>query len=140
MKADHLILRISRRDMDEILRHAAECFPAECCGILAGGKIEAEYIVDRVYPTRNILESSFEYRVDPEEQVKIFEDAEANGLEVIGFYHSHPMGEAYWSSVDEERSKLWPGYMFLIVSPKTDSFRAYLRKENETVEVQVKFS
>ncbi|MEM0313907.1 MAG: M67 family metallopeptidase [Candidatus Bathyarchaeia archaeon] len=134
------MLKISREDMERIFRHAAECFPAECCGILAGRKLEAEYVVERVYPARNVLESSFEYRVDPEEQVKIFEEAEAQGLDVVGFYHSHPIGEAYWSSLDEKRSKLWPGYMFLIVSPKRGSFHAYLRRENETVEVQVKFS
>lgn len=130
-------LKISRRDMEKILMHAAECFPAECCGILAGRKLGNEYCVERVYPAGNMLESSFEYQVDPVEQVRIFSEAEAQGLEVVGFYHSHPLADAYWSSVDEERSELWPGYVFLVVSPKTGSFHAYLRKADGTVEVAV---
>lgn len=134
------MLRISHNDVEKILWHAAVCYPAECCGILAGRKLGEEYVVERVYPARNMLESSFEYRVNPEDQVRIFMDAEADGLEVVGFYHSHPLGEAYWSSLDEERSKLWPGYIFLVVSHKTGSLRAYLRKEDETVEVNVEIS
>lgn len=130
-------LVISRKDMEKILRHAVETFPTECCGVLAGRKLKTEYIVERVYPAKNVLESSYEYRMDPEEQLRIFEDAEASGLEVIGFYHSHPLTEAYWSIVDEEKSRSWPGYVFLVVSPEKRSFTAYLRKENETVEIDV---
>ncbi|MEO3993476.1 MAG: M67 family metallopeptidase [Desulfurococcaceae archaeon TW002] len=131
-------LVISRKDMEKVFRHADESFPVECCGILAGRKLETVYVVEKVYPARNVLESSYEYLMDPEEQLKIFKDAEANGLEVIGFYHSHPLTDAYWSSIDEEKSKPWSGYVFLVVSPKKGSFVAYLRKENQTVKIDVK--
>ncbi|MEM1592268.1 MAG: M67 family metallopeptidase [Candidatus Bathyarchaeia archaeon] len=134
-----MILKISREDLEKIFKHAIECFPTECCGILAGKRLKEGNVVEKVYPTRNLLESSFEYQLDPEEQVRIFKDAETHGLEVIGFYHSHTISDTYWSRVDDERSKLWPGYVFLVVSPKSGNFRAYFRGENGTIEIQVKF-
>jgi proteasome lid subunit RPN8/RPN11 len=77
-----MVLKIRRKDLDKILRHVRECYPLEACGILVGRKVEREKIVEKVYATRNILESGFEYKIDPSEQLKIFEKAEIKGFEV----------------------------------------------------------
>jgi len=130
-------LKISWKNLEKILEHAEKSLPIEACGILAGRRVEQEGIVERVYPVRNLLNSSSEYQMDPQEQIRVFEEVEREGLEVIGFYHSHPYWEPLWSRIDDERSKPWTGYSFLIVSPKTGNYRAYFRMEEKTVEEDI---
>jgi proteasome lid subunit RPN8/RPN11 len=125
-----MVLRIKRKHLDEIFQHARRCYPAEACGILVGKREGEEKIVEKVYLTRNVLASTSEYRIDPIEQLKVFEEAEHQSLNIIGFYHSHPFWEPFWSKTDEDRSELWTGYSFLIVSLKTGKARAYIRREN----------
>jgi proteasome lid subunit RPN8/RPN11 len=134
-----MVLRIRREHLEKVFRHARECYPLEACGLLVGKIVGGDRMVEEVYPTKNILESAFEYRVDPEEQLKIFEEAERKGLDIIGSYHSHPFWGAFWSRIDEERSKFWAGYSFLIVSPKSGSFSSYIKEgegvKEESVEI-----
>ncbi|MCS7114937.1 MAG: M67 family metallopeptidase [Nitrososphaerota archaeon] len=130
-----MVLKISRKHLDEIFMHAKENYPIEACGILAGEKSGAEKIVRKVYHTRNLVASPSAYQIDPLEQLKVFEEAELEGLDVVGFYHSHPFWDAFWSEADEMGSKHWVGYSYLIVSLKTGGFCAYVRKE-EDVEVE----
>lgn len=119
--------------MEEIFQHAKKCYPVEACGILVGETVGKEKIVKRVYHTTNVLASPSTYQIDPIQQLKVFEEAENQGLEVLGFYHSHPFWEPFWSNIDEERSILWIGYSFLIVSLKTGKINSYIKKE-KTVE------
>ncbi|MBC7129926.1 M67 family metallopeptidase, partial [Candidatus Bathyarchaeota archaeon] len=65
--------------MDAILDHSRRCYPYEACGILAGFKDGSVKTVEKVYPITNILVSPAAYRMDPQEQVKAFEDAERHG-------------------------------------------------------------
>ncbi|MEM3550585.1 MAG: M67 family metallopeptidase [Candidatus Bathyarchaeia archaeon] len=132
-----MTIKISRVNLDIILQHARECFPIEACGFLVGRRKGDEGVVEKVYKSKNILNSSFEYQIDPQTQLEIFEKAESMGLEVIGFYHSHPFWDPFWSNLDEERSKLWVGYSYLIVSLKTSRYRSYLRREEVAVEESV---
>lgn len=133
-----MVLKIRRKDLDKIQRHARKYYPLEACGILVGRKVEREKIVEKVYATRNILESGFEYKIDPSAQLKIFEKAEIEGLDVLGFYHSHPFSEPFWSEIDEEGSKFWIGYSYLIVSAKSGSFDSYITKEDGVEKEEVK--
>lgn len=83
--------------------------------------------VAKVHHTKNMHESSSSYQIDPIEQVRVFEEAE---LDVLGFYHSHPFWDSLWSKADDETSKLWIGYVFLIISLKTGATNAYIRKQD----------
>ena len=69
-----------------------------------------------------------------EEILEIFRLAELLELEVLGFYHSHPFHGPFWSATDDERSKYWIGYSFLIFSLPTREVRCYFRVNEEKVE------
>ena len=129
-----MVLKIRKSDLDNIFQHVKRCYPLEACGILLGRITGEEKYVEKVCNTRNILASSSEYQVDPAEQLKIFEEAEREGLDILGFYHSHPFWEPFWSEIDDERGKLWIGYSFLIVSLKSGSFNFYVVKKDNIVE------
>jgi len=133
-----MTLQIKKADLDKIFHHARECHPLEACGILAGRIAGEGKAVEKIYPAKNVLNSASEYEIDPVEQLKIFEDAENAGLGVLGFYHSHPFWEPFWSEIDDERSSLWTGYSYLIVSLKTGGFSTYIRKESKVEKEEVR--
>jgi len=114
--------------LDEIFEEAMRKYPIEACGILAGRKHDGEAVVEKVYHAKNILNSTSAYRIDPDDQIKAFQEAESEGLEIIGFYHSHPFWEPCWSKEDEEKGKAWTNYFHLIVSPKDYKAKAYIKK------------
>jgi proteasome lid subunit RPN8/RPN11 len=114
--------------LEDIIRHCKEAFPVEACGILVGNVDGDARIVKRVYRTRNVLNSSSAYRMDPEEQYKVFEQAEKESMDVLGFYHSHPYWPAKVSSIDKELA-FYPSFYYLIYSVSEDNFGLYVLKE-----------
>jgi proteasome lid subunit RPN8/RPN11 len=132
-----MTLKIKKTHLNEILEEARKNYPIEACGILIGRINENERIVEEVYHARNVLSSTSAYQIDPIDELKAFEEAEKEGLEVIGFYHSHPFWDPFWSNIDEEKGKLWVGYLQLIVSPKKGKVKAYLKKENGVEEEEI---
>ncbi len=105
---------------DQAMReHAARDYPHECCGFLVG-KIDPTgdqiVIVTRVVPAANTRDDSprNRFEIDPGELVKVDRAARADGLSVVGFYHSHPDAPARPSEYDREHA--WPGYCYIIVS------------------------
>lgn len=123
-----MALKIRRGDLEAILRHARESHPFEACGLLLGRRVGSDGIVEEARPAKNLMKSPFEYRIDPEDLLRAFEEAERRGLEIIGSYHSHPFCEPLWSQLDEERSEFWVGYSFLIVSP-SGRIASYIKGE-----------
>ncbi|TYL38364.1 hypothetical protein CV102_11150 [Natronococcus pandeyae] len=100
-----------------IVRRAREGRPREICGVF-GGKYEktGRSIVRSQYPAENVAETPrTRYRIDPEEQLEIFERLEDRGEEIVGFYHSHPRGPPRPSKTDAA-SATWPDRSYLIVS------------------------
>jgi proteasome lid subunit RPN8/RPN11 len=84
--------------LESIVRHARDTQPAECCGILIGrpatidatdASDELVTIVEAV-PARNLAESPTRFLIDPTNHFDALRQARARGLDVIGFYHSHP--------------------------------------------------
>ena len=96
---------------DEIIRHAKDEAPNECCGVLLG-KGDA---VSEVRRARNVKASPVEYELDPKEHVDILRAADEAGLDVVGFYHSHTFSEAYPSITDISKMSDW-GYFYLSAS------------------------
>ncbi|MEM2226399.1 MAG: M67 family metallopeptidase [Candidatus Bathyarchaeia archaeon] len=129
-------MKIRRGDLEAILRHARESHPFEACGLLLGRRAGSDRIVEEARPARNLMKSPFEYRIDPEDLLKAFEEAERRGLEIIGSYHSHPLCEPSWSQIDEERGEFWVGYSFLIISP-SGRFISYVKEERGVREEKV---
>ena len=64
---------------------------------------------------RNADVSPATYRLDPQEQFRVFEDLDAEGQDVWGIFHSHTHSEAYPSETDR-RQAFYPEARYLIVS------------------------
>jgi proteasome lid subunit RPN8/RPN11 len=54
------------------------------------------------------------FLIDPLDQLRVEKDARARGLEVLGYYHSHPDHPARPSIYDREHA--WPWYSYVIIS------------------------
>jgi len=105
-------LRIPAALTEAIRAHGHETYPHECCGFLLGAPGE----VREIARASNAREDSPQnrYLIPPVEFVRVQRDADARGLDVIGFYHSHPDHPARPSAFDREHA--WPGYAYLIAA------------------------
>lgn len=113
-------LVINDGDLRAIVAQALAEQPLECCGILAG---ETNGRVTRVFPTGNAAASAKEFVIDPEEQFAAFDAARADGLQIIGVYHSHPETPARPSEHDI-RMAYADNWAYLIVSLAGDEVEA----------------
>lgn len=85
----------------------------EACGML-GGRLEGNaYETRLVIPTTNTLHSPIRYQIEPQEQLAAFLTFEAQGLELVGIYHSHPQGPPYPSATDIAEA-YYPEVIYLI--------------------------
>jgi proteasome lid subunit RPN8/RPN11 len=127
-----MVLRLSQAQIEAIRQHGVRDYPNECCGILLG-RLDGEWKqVSEVIALKNLRqepekaqelmplespESESErnrFLIDPREQLRVEREARARGLEVLGYYHSHPDHPALPSSYDREHA--WPWYSYAIVS------------------------
>ena len=96
---------------EEMIAHAKEDFPLECCGILAG----KDDSVSHIYRMDNIDSSRVSYLMDPREQLKVFKEMRTLGIEMKAIYHSHPNHPAYPSKTDIELA-YYPDTVYIIIS------------------------
>ena len=108
------MLRIEQSHADEMIGHAMDEFPNECCGILAGKDELAAY----GYRITNTAKSPYRYLMDPQEQLDAMMDSERKGWEFLAFYHSHTHSPAYPSQTDVRMALQlgWPGIYYVLVS------------------------
>lgn len=94
---------IEKQLLNRMKEDAELRYPKECCGILLGRRSETERIVWKVCPTANEArdEQERQFRIDPLTLLKVERYAEESGMEIIGFYHSHPDCCAEASAEDE---------------------------------------
>jgi proteasome lid subunit RPN8/RPN11 len=111
------MLKLRQSDYDEIRRHGEETYPHECCGALLGKFQDDARSVSGIVRCRNTRTDSprNRYEIDPVEVARIQRDARARGLDIVGFYHSHPDHPAVWSETDLEDA-YWLGCSYLITS------------------------
>jgi len=110
-------VRISRTDLDAILRHARSGHPFEVCGVLLGRN---GGIVDGVVTVANRETEAprVRYQIAPEDLLRIQREARDTGREVLGFYHSHPDHPARPSETDRRIAAegLSDGVVHMVVS------------------------
>ena len=95
----------------EIVEHGLREFPNECCGVIAA----QDGAPVKVFPTRNADASPVTYRLDPKEQLQVFDEIEDQGWELWAIYHSHTHSEAYPSETDV-RLAMYPEARYILVS------------------------
>lgn len=110
-------LAISEEHLSQIAQHCQSAYPHEACGILLGLVANGTRTVIDVMPTGNAHDEADQhnrYLIPPEALLESELQAEEQGLEVIGYFHSHPDHPARPSEFDREQA--WPWYSYLIVS------------------------
>ena len=109
-------MKISQQMIDEMVAHAREDLPNECCGMIGGRDGEATSVV-RV---ENAAASPLRYEMDPQGQYDALKSIEDAGEELIGIYHSHTRSAAYPSQTDVNEARMWPEQAYVIVSLEND--------------------
>jgi [CysO sulfur-carrier protein]-S-L-cysteine hydrolase len=103
---------------EAMVAHALAEYPNEACGVLSGslnGSPGEPAAADRFFPMRNADASPVMYRLDPKEQLHVFNELEDAGLDLVGIYHSHTHSEAYPSDTDK-RLAFYPEAHYLLLS------------------------
>lgn len=99
--------------VDQAIRaHGREAFPHECCGAMLGrdGVVQHARALPNTTeegPRRRFLVRSDDYRLAEKQ-------AREAGLDLLGFYHSHPDHPARPSQYDLDHA--WPSFSYVIVS------------------------
>lgn len=112
------VLRIREELSGRIRAHGAETYPHECCGALLGsdgdgGRAREVAEIVRLTNQRNDSPRN-RFSITPEDVRDAEAAARKAGLDLIGWYHSHPDAPARPSEFDREHA--WPWYSYIIVS------------------------
>jgi proteasome lid subunit RPN8/RPN11 len=103
--------RLRTRVVDDVVRHAQADRPDECCGILIGTRD----LVEDARPAHNIAERpNARFVIDPADHFNAQREARRRGIDVVGFYHSHPRSAAVPSDIDRAEAS-YPDHLYLIV-------------------------
>jgi proteasome lid subunit RPN8/RPN11 len=130
------MLTIRAAEYEALRRHGEETYPFECCGVLLGHFQDNNRVVDEVVRCTNTRADRPQdrYNIDASELIRIQRQSAGKGLDIVGFYHSHPDHPARWSQTDLAEAH-WLGCSYVITSvangsaKDTNSF--FLAGENE---------
>ena len=132
-----MALNLTQAHLESIRQHGAREYPSECCGVLLGKVEGTAKQVTEVVPLKNLRHDSARaqellplddlgreternrFLIDPLDQLRVEKDARARGLDVVGYYHSHPDHPARPSVYDREHA--WPWYSYVILSVEQGS-------------------
>lgn len=127
---------ISKEILARMLQVARENPDRECCGLLAG----REGAITRILPAANAArDTKTSYEIAPEELFRLTREIRADGLDLLGIYHSHPNGRNEPSPRDIERA-YYPETAYFILSPRDDTarpVRAFSIREGRASELSI---
>jgi proteasome lid subunit RPN8/RPN11 len=128
-------VRIARQLLDEIVAHAREEAPNECCGLVGASDGRAT----TVYRARNEFDDPRRYNVHPQDLIRITREIEERGEELGAIYHSHTKSEAYPSQTDINLAENWPDPLYLICSlaEAEPGVRAFAIRDRAVEEVEL---
>ena len=140
-----MVLTIQQMYIDEMVAHAIQDAPNECCGILAGTRDRAE----NLYRMTNVEASPYRYSMSGTELLRTTQEIERNGWDLLVIYHSHTHSEAYPSSTDvrmatwpePDGTSIWPGTYYVLVSlelPDRPVVRAFTIADGVVVEEEIR--
>ncbi len=110
-------VQLTREHLSAIVCHGEAAYPYEGCGILLGREMDGRKIVQEILLVENARESEAQYNrylIPPKAVMKAEQLAAQKGLDIIGFFHSHPDHPHRPSEFDREHA--WPWYSYLITS------------------------
>lgn len=131
-----MFLRMKRQQVNLLKEEARKVAPIEACAILFGKLTRKEAVLERVVVTPNKLQSIKRFEIDPELVVKAFTEADKEGLDFLGLFHSHP-APAKPSLIDLEYMRLWGDALFLILSLISGNLAAYQMRNGKVREINI---
>ncbi|MGA8938880.1 MAG: M67 family metallopeptidase [Acidobacteriaceae bacterium] len=110
-------LNLSQTLYNELRAHGEETYPHECCGIILGKSEDDNLTVHQLIRAGNTRTDSAHnrYNIAPQELIAAQREARKAGLDIIGFYHSHPDHPAQWSPTDFAEAH-WFGCAYIITA------------------------
>jgi proteasome lid subunit RPN8/RPN11 len=130
---------LTNEHLNQIISHARETAPHECCGLVAGAGDTATTI----YPTRNLATNPLvTYEAAPEDLFAAQRRMRERGEHLIAIYHSHPRSVDPEPSATDVRLAYYPSAVYLIVGlgnqePCMRAFRIGQREGWEAIEYQI---
>src|SRR5690242_7463790 len=124
-------IKLKADQLEAIHSHAEREYPNECCGMLLGHAEGAAKEVSEAVPLKNLRLDSARaqellpladpgreseknrFLTDSLEQLRVEREARKRGLDVLGYYHSHPDHPARPSNYDRDHA--WPWYSYVII-------------------------
>ena len=116
------MIRIASEPWAEMVAHARETYPNECCGAMLGSTDGEQKAVRVAIRLRNAFEGAqaARYELRPEDLLAADKAARERHMDLIGIYHSHPDCDAYFSTTDLQNSCPW--YSFVVLSIQKGEF------------------
>ncbi|MFN8379296.1 MAG: M67 family metallopeptidase [Anaerolineae bacterium] len=130
-------ITIGRALQQTIFSHLEEAYPNEGGGFLLGEVTSDLIALTDALPVANQFEFGEQwhrYAMSPLDWARLEDDAEARGLSLVGYYHSHPNARAIPSVFDRDHAL--PNFVYLItavaVGPQAEEQRAWLLRPDRT--------
>jgi proteasome lid subunit RPN8/RPN11 len=117
------MLKIESQPWAVMVEHGRACFPRECCGIMLGSEdAEGSRNITEAIACRNAYEGDQKdrFELDVKDILAAEKSARSRGISVLGFFHSHPDEDAYFSATDLKNSA--PGYSNVVMSIRKGEF------------------
>jgi len=130
-----MYLFLSFADRRYLSRLVESSRPKEACGFLLGRSVDDGFVVLKITPAVNALDSAVAFKITPSDVFKAFDEADMLGLEVIGVYHSHPAPPEP-SEVDLRYMKINP-MVWLIISMLDGSTEAYYSRGEDFMKLEI---
>lgn len=132
-----MILRLRCQHVNLLKEEARRVHPIEACAMLFGKLTQKEAVVKKVVVAPNKLQSTLRFEINPETFAEALTEADKEGLEFIGLFHSHP-APAKPSLIDLKYMKLWGDAIWLILSLIDGNLAAYQIRNAEIKEIAIK--
>ncbi|MBI3354112.1 MAG: M67 family metallopeptidase [Nitrospirae bacterium] len=132
------MLTIPKHFIDDIISHAKEAAPLECCGILAG----KDGTVTDMYKMNNTENDPDKYLMDAKEQFAVVKDIRAKGIDMLAIYHSHPHSPARPSGIDTKLA-FYPDAIYIIISLQDSEMpviKGFLIRDGKVEETAIKIN
>ena len=130
-------MRVRPDIVEEIVTHARQEAPNECCGMIGARDGEATSL----YRARNAEASPLRYTVHPQDQLRIMEQIDERGEQLAAIYHSHTGSPAYPSQTDVNLAENWPDPLYVICSvadPDSPDLRAFAIRDGDVEEAELR--
>jgi proteasome lid subunit RPN8/RPN11 len=138
-------VKLPQAYVDEMIAHAREDAPNECCGIIGG----RDGSPTKLYRAVNAAASPYRYEVEPKDLLRISRDIDDNDWDVFAIYHSHTHTQAYPSGTDVRLAFYPDAYYILVslgdpdkpdVSPDSPDVRAYRIVDEHVTEEEIEIT